>query len=79
MGVEVYNHNKILKGKTIFSSITRWAFRNNFIIFYLVKMVQILKILKLNILIKKLSRQHLLMELKKMLDIPTIFANKRKI
>ena len=30
MGVEVYNHNKILKGKTIFSSITRWAFRNNF-------------------------------------------------
>lgn len=30
MGVEVYNYNNILKGKSIFSSITRWAFRNNF-------------------------------------------------
>ena len=30
MGVEVYNYNNILKGRTIFSSITRWAFRNNF-------------------------------------------------
>ena len=30
MGVAVYHYNDIVKGKSIFSIITRWAFKNNF-------------------------------------------------
>jgi len=30
MGVAVYHYNDIIKGKSVFSSITRWAFRNEF-------------------------------------------------
>ena len=30
MGVAVYHYNDILKGQTIFSAITRWAFKTNF-------------------------------------------------
>ena len=30
MGVAVYHYNDIIKGKGIFASITRWAFKKNF-------------------------------------------------
>ena len=30
MGVAVYHYNDIIKGKSIFAIITRWAFKNNF-------------------------------------------------